>query len=217
MLPNGTYTHEHDSFSAESNMHKDAVVPIFYREKQLNRKKSEAAQRAIYDEYDAAKFLVPGDNTYEHRERVTDDIKRRFPRQWAMYEQGKEQINGMPLESWYKIANNPGLIEEMRAMRIRSVEDLATITDNVVLATMWGLEWRKNAQAELALQKNKTELAEANEGLVAQMQAMAARLAELEGKASVLPESGAVDVAPAATDGGGVDAPRRGPGRPPKA
>ena len=180
MLPNGTYTHEHDSFSAENNINKDMVMPVFYREKQLNRKKSEAAQRAVYDEYDAAKFFVPGDNTYEHRERVTDEIKRRFPRQWLAYEQGKEQVNGMPLESWYKIVSQPGLIEEMKSLKIRSVEDLAAITDNVVTSTMWGLEWRKLAQAEVESRKSKEAIVEANAELVAQMAAMTARLAELE-------------------------------------
>lgn len=205
MLPNGTYTHEHDTHSAENNMHKDMVVPIFYKEKHLDRKKSEQAGRSIWMEYDAAKFLVPGDNTYEHRERVTDDIKRRFPRQWAMYEAGKEQVNGMPLETWYKIANNPGLIEEMRALRIRSVEDLAAITDNVVTGYMWGLEWRKKAKDEVeswkakeALVEAKEAMAAANADLMSKMETMAARLAELENK-------------------GGDEEPKRGPGRPPKA
>ncbi|CAB4187813.1 hypothetical protein UFOVP1169_9 [uncultured Caudovirales phage] len=196
MLPNGTYTHEHDSYAAENNVNKDMVVPIFYREKHINQKKSQQAGRSVYDEYDAAKFLVPGDNTYEHRERVTDEHKRRFARQWAAYEAGKEQVNGMPLESWYKIANNPGLIEEMRALRIRSVEDLASVTDNTVTGYMWGLEWRKKAQDEVASWKAKEALVEANSELMEQMKAMAARLAELEA-ASAEPE-------------------KRGPGRPPK-
>lgn len=206
MLPNGIYTHEHNVFDAERQQ-PDAIIPIFYREKQFNARASKEAGRAIYDEYDAAKFLIPGDNTYEHRDRVNEEHRQRWPRQWAAYQSGMEQVNGMPLDSWYEIIPHPGLIEEMRAMKIKSVEDLANISDQIVTGTMWGLEWRKKAKAEVEKRKSMDAHIAANSELQASLdaekikrEAMEKQLAEMSAQLSALT----------------AEAPKRGPGRPPK-
>lgn len=211
MLPNGVYTHEHDAHAAEMQT-RDMVVPTFYREKQLNKKKSVAAGRSIYDEYDAVKYFIPGDNTTEHKEKVTDEIINRFRSRWEAYLQGREQTNGMPLDAWYKLADYPGLIEEMRALRIRSVEDLANINDDVAGRTGWGYVWRDNAKAEIAARKSQEELSQNNKHLEdalaaekAAREAVEKRMADLEARLAAA--GGAVQPEESA----------RKPGRPPKA
>lgn len=186
MLPNATYGHADDERSLE-NPGADTVIPIFYMEKSLNKKKSEAAQRAIFDEYEAARFIIPGDNTFEHRERVTDEDIRRWPARYAAFKAGMEQIDGMPLDTWYKLIPHPGLIEEMKALKIRSVEDLARLSDDTAARTNWGMEWRKLAKVEVDARVNKDALAEANAGLIAKLEGetaarekMELRLAEME-------------------------------------
>lgn len=197
MLPNGVYTHEHDVRDAEMKT-QDMVIPTFYMEKQLNKKKSVEAGRSIYDEYEAVKFYIPGDNTTEHKERVSHEIIQRFRSRYDAFKAGLEQTNGMPLDAWYKLADHPGLIEEMRAMRIRSVEDLAGIGDDVAMRVGWGYAWRENAKAEVAARKNKEALAESNAELVAKLAAMEAKMAAMEAAQNEA-------------------TPKRGPGRPPNA
>lgn len=181
-LANGVYGHASDE-NELSRPGPDTVIPKFYREKQLNKRKSEDAGRSIYDEYDAMEFIIPGDNTTIHKERVTEEYMRRFPRQWEAYRAGLEQINGMPLESWYVIANHPGLIEEMRALKIRSVEDLAGINDDYATRAPWGIEWRKKAKEEMAKRQSQDAIIAANAELTAKLEAMEKRLAEMEGPA----------------------------------
>jgi len=190
MLPNGVYGHEHDANSLERQL-PDVVVPTFYVEKQLNKKKSDEAQRSIYDEYEAVKYFIPGDNTTEHKERVTPEIIRRFYSRYEAFKAGLEQTNGMPLDAWYKLANYPGLLEEMRAMRIRSVEDLASIGDDVAMRAPWGYDWRNHAKAEIAAREKKETMTAANAELQAKLdaetaarQAMEKRLADMEAQLS---------------------------------
>lgn len=201
-LPNGVYGHA-DSERSLEHKGQDVVIPIFYIEKSLNKKKSEAAGRAIFDEYEAAKFIIPGDNTYEHKERVTDALfsdengERRvsWVKRYEAFKSGLEQTDGMPLDAWYKIINHPGLIEEMRAMKIRSVEDLARLSDDFAMRTSWGLEWRKTAKAEIDARKNKENMAEANAELTASLEAekaarvaMERRLADMEAALAAKPK-----------------------------
>lgn len=201
-LANAVYGHADSEMELE-RPGADAVMPIFYMEKQINRAKSDAAQRAIYDEYEAVRYVIPGDNTTEHKERVTDDIKRRFRTRYEAFKAGVEQIDGMPLDTWYPLLNHPGLVEEMRAIKVRSVEDLANLSDDYATRAAWGLEWRKKAKIEIERRKTSEAQIEANAELTDQLateraarEALEKRLAALEGGA------GALGVA-------------RGPGRPP--
>lgn len=231
MLSNGQYTHEHDTLAAERGV-PDGIIPKFYREKQFNPSKSKEAGRAIFEEYDAIELMIPGDHTTVHKDRATDEWVKRFPKQWSAYKDGMEQINGMPLEAWHEMIPHPGAIEEFRAMKIRSVEDLANLSDAFIARAPMGLEWRKKAQMEVERRKNADALIEANSELTAKVEAMAKRLEELEagkiepgktvivtigegGGAGGTSISGAGGAGGAGSSGGGGSG--RGPGRPPKA
>ena len=198
-LANAVYGHANDEMELE-RPGGDVVMPRFYMEKQMNKRKSDDARRAIYDEYEAAEFIIPGDNTTVHKERVTDEHRHRWPKQYAAFKAGIEQINGMPLESWYAISNHPGLIEEMRALKIRSVEDLAGINDDYATRAPWGRDWRKKAQDELARQKSQDSVLAANAELSAKLEEMSAQLAALQA---------------AQAQSSQAEPAKRGPGRPP--
>lgn len=189
MLHNAVYGHAGDESALERQVNgdKDVVIPVFYMEKQLQVRASELAGRTIYREYEAAKFIIPGDNTFEHREEVTEDHKRRWPQQYAAFKAGLEQTNGMPLDSWYKIANRPGLIEEMRALKIRSVEDLAGLSDDFATRTGWGLEWRKFAKEEISRRASQEQVIEANAGLTAKLAEMEKKMAEMAAALAAAP------------------------------
>lgn len=198
MLPNGTYGHA-DSERSLENPGADTVIPIFYIEKQINKKKSDLAGHTVWDEYEAARFIIPGDNTFEHRERLNEEHKRRWPTRYQQFKDGLDQSNGQPLDTWYKMANHPGLLEEMRGMRIRSVEDLAMLNDDVAMRTSWGMEWRKLARAEVESRKAKEAMTEANAELQAKLdtetaarEALEKRLADMEAMLTVGPNGPAL-------------------------
>ena len=179
MLANGTYTHEHDVMTAERGV-ADGVIPVFYREKTPNPRKSASEGRQIYDEYDAVKMIIPGDKTSEHIELVKEEHKRRWPRQWQAYTEGREQLNGTPLEQWYLATNHPALIEELRALKVRTIEDLAALNDDFAARFPGGLDWRKKARAEIEKQKGLEAQLSANAELQAQLDEMKKTLAAMQ-------------------------------------
>ena len=198
MLANGTYIHGDDAGQHERDAGKDSIIPIFKRGRRLNQKKSEAEGRAIYDEFDECHFMIPGDQTYLHIEGVNETHKRRFRKQWEDYQAGREQITGEPLDAWYEISGFPGLIDELRAVKCRSVNDLATMHDDFVGRTPGWRDWREKARKYVAAQASKAALAEQNAELLE-------RIAKLEAAAGM---------ATASTE---PVEPKRGPGRPPNA
>jgi hypothetical protein len=210
MLANGSYTHEHNTADAENNMNKDVIIPIFYREKQFNPQKSEVAQRSIYDEYDAAKFLIPGDDKTVHIERATLEHTRRWPRQWEAYKAGQDQSTGMPLDAWYQAQRHPAILEEMLALKIRTVEDLANLNDDFAGRTGWGREWREKARTELKSHTQRAEIEKANEGLTEKLQTQEKELEEMRRLMTAMQEQIAANAS------GNVEPLKRGPGRPPK-
>ncbi len=226
MLANATYIHGDDAGAAERDVGKDSLIPIFKRSRRLNKVKSEAEGRAVFDEFDECHFMIPGDQTYLHIEGVTDLHKRRFPRQWESYQAGREQINGEPLENWYELVNFPGLIDEMRAAKVRSVNDLAGMNDDFVGRVPGWREWREKARKYVAAQASKAALAEQNAEMNAKIgerdvliAEMSARLAALESGKLPIPDN-CIEVEVSALDSGGGasgTAVKRGPGRPPKA
>ncbi len=183
MLPNGQYTHEHDSIAAERGT-PDGIIPKFYREKQFDASASKLAGRAIFREYDAIELMIPGDHTTVHKDAANEEWIRRFPKHWAAYKDGQEQVNGMPLEAWHEMIPHPGVIEEFRAMKVRSVEDLANLSDAFISRAPMGLEWRKKAKIEVEKQKGLEAHISANAELTAKMEAMAKRMEELEAAAA---------------------------------
>ena len=194
MLPNGHYGHAADAGALEAPQ-RENIIAVFYSDRRLNAKKSKLKGSAVHETVDMVKMYMPGDHTSEQRQVVTDEIRRRFFREYNAFKEGSEQINGEPLENWYEIAQHADLVDEMKRMKIRSVEDLANITDMVTSGAMWGVEWRKKARAYLEARKSKEALAESNSALVAQ-------LAEMQKQLDALKAAPPVEQ-------------HRGPGRPP--
>ncbi len=191
MLANATFFHGDDAQTQERDGGKDSIIPQFVRCRKLNIKKSEKEGRSIFDEYDECHYLIPGDSTFLHKEGVNETHKRRFRRQWEDYQAGREQVNGEPLEAWYELANHPGIIDEMRALKIRSVTDLANTNDDHVGRNIGWREWRDKAKKYVAAQESKAALAEQNASLLAQVTQMSERMAALEAaspQAGIVPE-----------------------------
>jgi len=133
---------------------------------------------------------IPGDKTSIIEQRVREDHKARFPRQWLYFqmkqsERDGPQIIGTPLSQWRDDAPEEltrGHIEELQILKFQTVEQVAGASDQQLQRLgMGGPGLRERAKAYLGrkirqetqgeLEDTKRQLAE----LQAQMAALAAR------------------------------------------
>lgn len=159
---------------------------VFYKGAKVNEQKSLEAGRPVHDDVDLIRIVVPG-----QRDTVVAEAdytyQQRFPKQWAQYKANAEQIgSGTPLAevTWL----SPAQIADLRAMNVRSVEQLAAIPDSSSHAFMGfhGLKQRAAAYLEAAagnapllklqgeLEKRDSQIAE----LQAQVKALLAQQAQ---------------------------------------
>lgn len=104
-------------------------VEIF-RLPQRNEFKSAAEGRAIFEDVVMISIQVPGDMTTKVVQPLREDHKMRFPRHWAYFDstQGKEALEiGTPLSQWPILG--PAQVEELRALKFRTVEQIASASD----------------------------------------------------------------------------------------
>lgn len=177
MLANGVYLHSDGTNVQDSGQ--DNCLAEFYRHKSHNKSKSEAAGRAIWEESDMVRIYIAGDKTMDVVKPADQEMQNRFPRQWQAYISGREQIDGEPLESWYQISGYPGLIEEMRAQKVRTVESLSTLSDDYTGRNPGWIDWRKKALAYIETRKAKELLAEQNSELLKEVAQMREQLSVL--------------------------------------
>ena len=156
-----------ERYAADSRLYVE-----FYRKAVHNPFKSNEAGRPIYDEKDFAKIMIPGDKYSSVDTAVTMEHKQRFPQQWARYQAGQEQSAiGTPLEMWPQIT--VGLVATLKAAGIRTVEQLAELSDANAQSIMGNHELRRraktfleaaageaaNAKLEAELEKRDNEIA----------------------------------------------------------
>lgn len=141
--------------------------------------KSKEAGREIYTEVPYILILVKGQNKTEVRRKATDEDKRRFPREWRAFEEGKANpITGTPLES-LNLAT--GIIQELKHLNIRTVEDVADMSDLTIQKIgIGGVEMRNQAQAFLS--KNSVKVLELTQMVEAQAKQIAELKAMIENK-----------------------------------
>jgi hypothetical protein len=142
----------------------DKLFIQFKTEAVMNPAKSTAAGRPIYDDIDMIVIRTPGSQLTS----VVAPVKRymdRFGSRYNAWKSGqKELATGTPLETFPLLFTKPSLIAELKALNIHTVEQLATIPDNVKQKIMGGFElstraatWIERAQG-LADDTEKKEL-----------------------------------------------------------
>lgn len=199
----------------------------FHREAVRNGFKSEVEGRPIFDEIDMVTIHVPGDQLTAVTAIVREDHKRRFPQQWAIYQNhvsGDQALAGKtPLEHWSRLSKSQ--VAELKYMKFLSVEDIAHASDMQLQAIgmsggMSAFAFRDAAQRFLKLANDEVATTQAEQALKAvqdqnkqlqeQMAAMQLQFASL---AAQQPIAGGFEEL-AAQSPVEESAPRRG--RPPK-
>lgn len=164
----------------------DKVFPRFYPGKVLNTAKSEQVGYPVYDPVDRVEVFIPGEkDVADHIVRPNSPYPQRWPVEWANYKASKEQrASGTPLELLFP--DQPDVAMQLNSLHIHTIQQLASLTDTGVGNIPRGLHLVKTAQEYLNRASGQTdrinELQEQNEALMA-------RLAALEAKATEAPKS----------------------------
>lgn len=139
-------------------------------------------------------IITPGDRLSRPVQRVTEEHKARWPRQYAAFKSGIDLgINGTAIAMWGEISWQ--MQADLRAAGFQTVEDLAGAHDGQINNIPNGTIWRKKAQVFLA---NKRTVSDKDK----EIDELKARLAKLEAS-HVLPAQGTSD------DSGGGNGNRR--------
>jgi hypothetical protein len=150
----------------------------------INREKNEAQStitgREVLDEVECISIRVPGSRD-ELVTMVTDEHRTRFKDEYRAFKRDQDApISGTPLDQWP--AASTDFINEMRVYGIRTVEQLAGLSDGVAMINPGWTTMRSKAQVflETAAESGKAAAVVAeNETLKAELDEMKATIARL--------------------------------------
>lgn len=130
----------------------DPSRPIFYTKNVLNKASGQL------EEVEMIKITAPGETLCVYGGKVRDVDKMRWPDEYERFKRGESGQNGIPLSKWPECANDIDFIDQMRAIRINTVEDMANMSDTALRLFHGALEWRVKAQAFLAEKQREYRL-----------------------------------------------------------
>ena len=107
----------------------DTLMVRFFLHPRENAAKSKEAGRPIFEEIPYISIKQPGQKDSEVVAPVREKHKDRFPRHWAMFEAKKDQeaVSGTLREEWPGVTRP--VAEELKHFNIRTVEQLAGMSD----------------------------------------------------------------------------------------
>lgn len=141
---------------------------------------------------------IPGDKTTIIEQPMTEEHKKRFPRQYLYFQMKQNEQDapavGTSLDIWFAEGNgdiNRGHIEELRILKFQTVEQIASAYDaQLQRIGMGGVGLREKAKAFLA-RRNRSETEnqlEETQKQLAELQAqMAALMARKPGRPKRVP------------------------------
>ena len=169
----------------------DALWVEFYPRQVVLGFASEQAGREVHEERVYVKIIAPGSNgkTVTDREAHKGD-QMRFPRQWAFYQDKNKDVSiiGTPLTECTFI--NRTLAEDLKSVKIVTVEQLASLDDNMLQRLGPGYRQHK-AKAVAYLDHAKQQapvakLAAENEALKQQVESLSGANADMMRRLEVL-------------------------------
>lgn len=146
-------------FADDSRLH-----VTFYRAPMVHNGKSTEAGRAIYEEVDCIRIMVPGDKL-TIVDRPVDEIDRqRFAARYEKWRAGQgEAIEGTPITSLPKMT--PAKAAEYKFFNVHTVEQLAAAPDALGQKFMGFHEDKRRAQQFLEVAKGNAPIEKMNEEL----------------------------------------------------
>ena len=124
----------------------------FFVEAVQNNFKSEQQGRPIFDEVEMVRVMTPGARDVMVG-KATYQYQARFPKQYAAFKAGKEQpLEGTPLEEVPFLS--VGQVAELKAINVKTLEQLANMSDANAQQIMGNFGLRQKAQNFLAVAKD---------------------------------------------------------------
>lgn len=168
-----------------------ALIPTFFVDKKLMGLKSKEAGKPVYEDREYCKIMIKGQDKQIVVHEVDNKIKERFPIAYLAFQRSKPlPVIGTPIELLPGVG--PSLAHHLKGMNLRTVEDVAGITDENVLSAMGAgardLVKRSRAWLEQTSEKSLTLQAQIEEkdaenlALKEQIAAFESRFAALESK-----------------------------------
>lgn len=158
-MTQGAFLHESQGFNARY-AGDDKLFVQFHVVPVLNPAASDEQGRPVFRDCEQVRIMQPGNKDSIVDRPVTDEDKRRFARQYAAWQQGeKELVEGTMLVA---VAKDPLLmislsqIEELKHFGVRTVEQLASISDANAQKFMGINELKKRARVYLEASKERS-------------------------------------------------------------
>lgn len=116
-----------------------------------NNFKTEQQNRPIFDEIEMVRIFTPGSRDIMVG-KATPQYQQRFPKQYAAFKAGKDQpLEGTPLEEVPFLS--VGQVAELKAINVRTLEQLAYMPDNLAQQVMGNFAIRQKALNLIASNK----------------------------------------------------------------
>jgi len=107
---------------------RDTARPRFYLREEPDPELSAEKGRSMFRSVEMVEIITPGDHLNITHKYVRDPEKLRWPRHYEAWKKGQETpLEGTPLDQWAVIPRERVL--ELQAANIRTVEELADVTD----------------------------------------------------------------------------------------
>lgn len=146
---------EHDlaDFDDPNKSDRGAFVR-FFMQPVMNEQKSAQEGRPIYDDKEYCEIIVPGNKTNVPIKPVNDIVKRRFAVQYRQWKAtgDSNHLSGTPLVEITWLTRSR--VEELAYYNIRTLEQLASVSDEVCTKLMGIYDLRRKAQAHVEAAKN---------------------------------------------------------------
>lgn len=125
-----------------------SVRPHFYMEPVQDELATAREGRPIFVQKERVEIYLPGNPYTTPVHNVTDEHRQRWPREYEQFRQGIEQTaDGTPIEEWPIL--NRAQVAELRAIGIRTIEEIAVLSDTACQRAMGLAALRTKAKAYL--------------------------------------------------------------------
>lgn len=139
---------------ANSGPTDDRLIVGFYHKSVINTFKSREAGKRVCEDVEFVKIQHPGESLNIVDRPVQPSDKQRWPRQWAMFQEGKSQIpDGIPITLLYP--DKPSVTDMLIGYNIHTVEQLANLSAHAITQVGMGCQEWVNKAAKYLEQANK--------------------------------------------------------------
>lgn len=177
---------DHEDFEQARQAEQDATLLVkFYYKTVKDTTASDEQGRPVFKEREYVDIRIPGARGAGAARPATHRDKQRFPKHYQAFQQRVElPTEGTPLSEWTVITRSHA--EELSFMGVKTVEQLAGMSDSIASQWMGGQNfkakakaWLERANKEVSVSHLEGELAKRD----AQIAALSAKLDELVGDA----------------------------------